>query len=292
MEPKIVGHSGCRIQIIRDGRQLVVRKTTDQPAYFARLKKQAEKQESFFAECASESFSTPRVLRRIETPECVGMEMEYIYGRTFVDYFENAPYTAPERFCDRIIAFLEHEFAASPMQTVPPALMAEKWASVVRAIADNALLKHDDDIAALQRESEPLFRHAAPRFWPIGVCHGDLTFSNLLFQEGRIFLIDFLDSFVESPLMDLVKLRQDTRYLWSHLLCREDFDRIKSKIILSEIDRRVWEHFAGRPGVASGYRELQCMNFWRILQYAHDPEIIRYLKERIAETNGVGDEQL
>lgn len=292
MEPKIAGHSGCEIAIVRDGKQLIVRKTTAQPEYFARLRKQADKQEAFFDACSSESFSTPRVLRRIEETDCVGMEMEYIYGRTFVDYFENAPYTAPARFCDRIIAFLEHEFARSPVREVPPTLITEKWDSVRRSIARNDLLNRDASIASLQRESEKLFLRETPRRWPIGVCHGDLTFSNLLFQEGRIFLIDFLDSFIESPLMDLVKLRQDTRYLWSHLLCRESFDRVKSKIIMAEIDRRVWEHFSGRSGVASGYRELQCMNFWRILQYAHDPAIIAYLKERIAETHGVGDEQL
>ena len=40
---------------------------------------------------------------------------------------------------------------------------------------------------------------------------------------------------------------------------------------------------SGLPGIARGYRELQCMNFWRILQYAHEPRIIAFLKERIAE---------
>ena len=41
---------------------------------------------------------------------------------------------------------------------------------------------------------------------PMGKCHGDLTFSNILFNGNNYYLIDFLDSFIESPLLDLVKI--------------------------------------------------------------------------------------
>lgn len=292
MELKIAGHSGCRVEIVRGDEGLVVRKTTGSPSYFDRLRRQAEKQERFYRDFASESFSTPRVVRRIENPSCVGMEMVYIHGRSFVDYFENAPYTAPARFCERMISFLEREFAESPECAISDELIQEKWDSVCRTIAANDMLKNDRAIKDLRRASEPLFRRSSGRCWPVGVCHGDLTFSNLLFQEGRIYLIDFLDSFVETPLMDLVKLRQDTRYCWSHMLCKESFDRLKSRIVMAEIDRRIWDHFSNRSGVADGYRELQCMNFWRILQYAHDPMIIEFLKTNIAGFTGDDDARL
>ena len=35
---------------------------------------------------------------------------------------------------------------------------------------------------------------------PVGVCHGDLTFSNILMKDNKIILIDFLDSYLETPL--------------------------------------------------------------------------------------------
>ena len=52
---------------------------------------------------------------------------------------------------------------------------------------------------------------------PIGFCHGDLTFSNIMFalDDNQVGLIDFLDSFIETPLIDLVKLRQDTHFHWT-----------------------------------------------------------------------------
>ena len=42
------------------------------------------------------------------------------------------------------------------------------------------------------------------------VCHGDLTLSNLIFKNNEIYCIDFLDSFIDSPIIDLVKLKQDS----------------------------------------------------------------------------------
>ncbi len=64
---------------------------------------------------------------------------------------------------------------------------------------------------------------------PVGICHGDLTFSNMLFNGNNYYLIDFLDSFVESPLLDIVKLRQDSAYLWSQLMYIHDYDKIRLK---------------------------------------------------------------
>lgn len=51
---------------------------------------------------------------------------------------------------------------------------------------------------------------------PAGRCHGDLTLSNIIFStEGGCQLIDFLDSFIESPLQDVAKIRQDFEFGWS-----------------------------------------------------------------------------
>ena len=50
----------------------------------------------------------------------------------------------------------------------------------------------------------------------LGPCHGDLTFGNMLWDgEGFLWVFDFLDTFLEAPIMDLVKLRQDTLGRWT-----------------------------------------------------------------------------
>jgi hypothetical protein len=51
---------------------------------------------------------------------------------------------------------------------------------------------------------------------PIGKCHGDLTLSNIIItQDNYMYLFDFLDTFIESPLQDVSKIIQDMKYGWS-----------------------------------------------------------------------------
>lgn len=119
---------------------------------------------------------------------------------------------------------------------------------------------------------------------PVGLCHGDLTFSNILFNGNNYYLIDFLDSFIESPLLDIVKLRQDTAWLWSQLMYVNPFDTIRLRIAFQKIDRELDSYFRGKyEWYGRYYKPLQLMNFLRILQYAHEEKVIDYLKNAIHE---------
>jgi hypothetical protein len=52
--------------------------------------------------------------------------------------------------------------------------------------------------------------------YPIGRCHGDLTLSNVILDPvSGITLIDFLATYLETPLQDVAKLKQDYVYGWS-----------------------------------------------------------------------------
>ncbi|GAM63814.1 hypothetical protein JCM19232_2224 [Vibrio ishigakensis] len=52
--------------------------------------------------------------------------------------------------------------------------------------------------------------------FPMGSCHGDLTLSNVkVTPDNKLYLFDFLDGFLETPLQDIVKLKQDFDYGWS-----------------------------------------------------------------------------
>lgn len=51
---------------------------------------------------------------------------------------------------------------------------------------------------------------------PVGECHGDLTLSNFIItSDNCMYLFDFLDSFIETPLQDVAKIVQDMKYGWS-----------------------------------------------------------------------------
>lgn len=116
---------------------------------------------------------------------------------------------------------------------------------------------------------------------PVGVCHGDLTFSNVLFCGQQYCLIDFLDSFIETPLQDIVKLRQDSQYLWSCLMYQQPYDALRLKLISEYVDGWLDTHFSQYDWYKAHYDVLQLMNMLRILPYAKEEKVVEYLKRVI-----------
>ena len=281
MNTQIAGHSGCVVKIVREADGLTIHKLSYAQASATRLLRQANKQQTFLKNNQLSFITTPRILRLIEDQGNSGIVMEYIHAKSFVDYFENASYLAPRIFAKHIIEFLEDEFAKSPLSDVPSTLLSDKFLDVSRIIKANPILASDEKIAEQLERAAQVFLTPRTRRWPVGICHGDLTLSNILFQEGRLYLIDFLDSFIETPLMDIVKLRQDTRHRWSQMMVQGEFDRVKNTIVLYYIDKLLWERFKHEPSIQDGYCELQCLSFLRILQYAKEKTIIEYLKRNL-----------
>jgi len=76
---------------------------------------------------------------------------------------------------------------------------------------------------------------------PIGKCHGDLTLSNILYN-GKFIIIDFLDSFIETPIMDIVKIKQDTKYGWSFMIAEQSINT-RMKCIMKEINNNLDNRF-------------------------------------------------
>jgi len=99
-----------------------------------------------------------------------------------------------------------------------------------------------------------------------------------MFKDNTYYLIDFLDSFINTPLMDIVKLRQDTKYNWSYLLINDKKDFNISKKMLFDLDKNIVNHYNKYKFFTESYKLLQQMNFLRILQYAKNDNIILFLK--------------
>lgn len=116
---------------------------------------------------------------------------------------------------------------------------------------------------------------------PVDRCHGDLTFSNILFLGQKIVLIDFLDNFIETPLQDIVKLRQDTKHFWSLNLYNGEMDFIKIKMIFEFLDRAIDVHFKKYSFYEKYYKIFQKINMLRILPYAKEEKIVYYLLKEI-----------
>jgi hypothetical protein len=158
----------------------------------------------------------------------------------------------------------------------------DKFKAVSGKIESNLIFSGDNEIAEILKVSAKIFAELPEEMeLPVGSCHGDLTFSNILFNGNNCYLIDFLDSFIETPLMDMVKIRQDSAYLWSTLMYEKSFDAPRLRMIAEKIDNQLVLEFQLFAWYNDFYDSFQLMNFLRILQYAHEEKVIGYLKKVI-----------
>ena len=279
MKLEIKGHSGCQVDIVNENGQVFVYKSTQKQSYFNRLKLQGQKQMTASEVCIP-NIRVPEILD-IETKEdSVVLKMPYIYSKSFVSYFEYAGFEQINHLIDALCSFLSYEIHKSPMQKVKASVLQTKFEDVKKNTLNNPHLKGDKEIERIIKLSSKYFEFAEDMELPIGKCHGDLTFSNILFSGNDYYLIDFLDSFVESPLLDIVKIRQDSAYLWSELMYSGECDSTRLKIVADKIDTEIY-NFASQFDWFRYYKVFQLMNFLRILQYAHEQKVIDYLKNVI-----------
>lgn len=283
MEIEVKGHSGCRIDVIREGSYLYVEKSTQDPRYLDRLVRQAEKQlEASLPEY--QHIRIPKIHRIDRTETLVNIRMDYVYSRNFVEFFDQAGFEQVGYLIDALKMYLEKEIEQSPLTRVGRQVVMEKFEDVRKKTIGNKHLEGDKEIEEIIEKSQTVFEALPDMIMPVGKCHGDLTFSNILFNGNNYYLIDFLDSFIESPLLDIVKLRQDTAWLWSQLMYVKPCDTIRLHIAFSKIDNELDAYFSSRYNWYNlYYKPLQLMNFLRILQYAHDTAVIDYLKRTINE---------
>ncbi len=110
---------------------------------------------------------------------------------------------------------------------------------------------------------------------PIGVCHGDMTLSNMLIDYNHyLYLIDFLDDFLNSPIMDIIKIRQDIKYHYILQLYDGKYDKIRIKIIFNYMEQVINETF---NEYEMFFKYLDIMNFLRILQYSKNEKMDQYI---------------
>ena len=282
MKLDIQGHSGCDISIVTEDNELHIHKSTHDAGYVPRLVNQANKQIAA-SKTEYQHIRVPKIFEVQQSAADATIKMEYIYSKNFVEYFENAGFEQIKYLIGAIKYFIDLEINASTMQTVPSTILTDKMADVARKVEKNVHLKDDAEAQELVRLSSEVMNRVGDMEMPVGTCHGDLTFSNILFNGNNYYLIDFLDSFIESPLLDIVKIRQDTAYLWSTLMYHKPFDKVRLSIISERIDSAIDEYFTGKyEWYRRYYMPLQLMNFLRILQYGKEEKVIAYLKRVIA----------
>ncbi len=276
LDLEVKGHSGCQVDIVRENDSLFVYKSTQDPGYLKRLLLQGQKQKEA-AKLKLQHIRVPQVYDILQDEKSVTIKMEYVYSKSFVRYFEYAGFEQISYFIQALCLYLDYEIQNSPLKLVRAEVLTDKFEDICKKVRSNPQICEDREVASIMEESAKRFTVQKDMMLPIGKCHGDLTFSNILFNGNNYYLIDFLDSFVESPLLDLVKIRQDSAYLWSQLMYLGESDSLRLQIVADKIDREI-ANYASKYEWNKYYPSFQLMNFLRIMQYAKEEKVITYLK--------------
>ena len=278
MEIEIRGHSGCQIDIVNGGDSLFINKSTRDKNYIPRLYKQALKQCNA-SKIAYQHIRVQKIYGIERMDEYLNIKMEYIYSKNYVDYFEDAGFDQISYFIKALKIFIDSEIENSKMTPINKNVVINKYNDVCDKVAKNDFISKDTDIKIILEKSSIVFNELDEEInIPVGQCHGDLTFSNILFNGNNYYLIDFLDSFLESPLLDLVKIRQDSNYGWSQLMYGHDFDSVRMRIISDKIDKEIDIYYSNYDWYNKYYSTFQLMNFLRVIQYAKEERTVAFLK--------------
>ena len=274
-ELKIKGHSGCTLNVIEspDGRLLVEKGCTE--SYIERLNKQQEKQQY------AQQLVVNGTYKDISVPSSEWKDnkilMDYIHSKSFIEYFERAAIDDLKKLTNTLINYIDAESSLSEIKIIEKDKFIKKIESVQETCGHNELI----DVKKVNKyftlcKAEVLSYNEINI--PVGICHGDLTFSNMLFTDSGMYLIDFLDSFVETPLQDIVKIRQDSKYEWSTMMTDQKYNIVHVKMVLNYIDNCISSYFE-KYDFYKYYDMLQYINILRILPYVKEQKVY----ERICE---------
>jgi len=238
----IPGNSGCHI--FTTGETLTKVAGHEQAE---RLYQQMEIQQSFYHPI----IRTPRVIDKRWTNTGFEFCMEYIKDAKTV-------FNASVSCLETLLGFVLDNLEKSRYHSIP----AEVFVNKINSIDVGEFKWYADD---LKRR----FFCAGSVYLPIGPMHGDLSLTNVLCRGSDVWLIDFLDGFLSSPLFDVAKMRQDSCHGWIEL-----FDDAPNR---EYVDRRILDNFGHEPWL----RELTLLALLRIIPYAKSERVLNFLRREI-----------
>ena len=217
------GLSGCKLELIGSN---TLRKHSSSLSYNKRLELQVKKQELF----------SNQVFRNVETPKVLSkgdsyFDMEYVTGRSFDEYFSVCSVNDIDFVFDSLCGYFDG--LISNAQYYQPEVSKKRLLDKINSLETHT--HHLTDLYHIRQMVSSITMKIPQTF-----CHGDLTFTNIIFNKNRLYYIDFLDCFIDSFLCDLIKLKQDLYYHWSL-----DVQCVKS-LRIRQIYSFIWEKIEQR----------------------------------------------
>ncbi len=226
----VASHSGAVLRAIKSDQGLVVEKQFNRNG--PRCRANIGKQQVFqTVSVRHHAVNAVPIVSVNEMPEGLAIQMPYIEGVSAEGFAVHGTASLVSHVNEVLTTLLNHAMSSSENQLISPRVFIDK--------AEEVLIntQHQEIRSWVGKVVERIHVLADQEMsFPMGQCHGDLTFSNIIVvPSGDIYLIDFLETFLESPLQDLAKIIQDVRFGWSFRYLKQSV-RVKADIFC----RNVW----------------------------------------------------
>ena len=274
---EIQGHSNFNVEIILFENKYIIAKSSNLKNS-KRLSKQIKKQEILFNNNFLKNCKIPKILKIIEKNDQTIYYMEYIYNSQNLIHFLYSENSFKLLWLkDIIFQIINSYISKCKYNKINIDILNNKLIDINKNIKNNKFTQiYAFEIDKYLNYLNLKINQISNIQIPIGICHGDLTLSNMLIDHSfmKIYLIDFLDSFIESPIIDMVKIRQDTCFYWTLQLSNFNYDTNKVKICLNKLDSLLDEEFKKFNWYNLTYDFFQILNYIRILQYSKNNKIV------------------
>lgn len=280
-ELKLKGYSNFNVNMMSDLFADYVVKVANNESDYNKLKRQIIKQINF--DCNNKKIKIPRVIDNVDN----GFVMEYINEFAFYEYFQSQENVY--RFFNIITTFIDGNIKKSTMKTFNKEF-EEKIISKYTEILNNSI--NHKRLEEINRYHTYLINFIDKNkiILPEGQSHGDLTLSNIIFARKELYLIDFLDNFIETPFQDIIKLRQDTQFNWSYELNKKIIDdKLNEGEVnilrhnLKLLDTLLESYYKYDEVYYTYYNFYQIFNFFRILPYSKDERELEWILNMMRE---------
>lgn len=240
------GRSGCTFYLDDSG--IILRKISSDSEYNDRLYSQYLKQSKFED---SNNFSTPTPYEFDKLNKLHHFDMEYIHGKTFNNFCLDSNVDEIIAFSENLKMFLSDNIKNSILTEINFSKLETKLDGLFKLLGSGVEIYIR---FLLDNPIESML---------IGKNHGDLTMSNIMFSD-KYYLIDFLDNPYETPLNDLIKIKQDTEHnFYFNLIGKAD---TKVKVCLDYLDKQLNIKFEEIQN-SHQFIWLSIFNLLRVLPY-------------------------
>ena len=241
------GLSGCSLELINDR---VLRKYSPTTDYNSRLLSQADKQVVF----------GNRIYKNIDAPKVYDIQenyfdMEYIAGKNFDEFFSTASVNDVEFVVSTLFDYFDTLISTARNIDVTKQILNK----IDSLKEKSSYPKYIEFLRKYVEDRRMIVPHT--------FCHGDLTFANIIFHPNRLYFIDFLDSFIDSYLVDFAKLKQDLYYNWS--LKVQGVNNLRIYQTYNYIWKKLQERYSSHLNTIE-FKLLDVLNLLRIGPYLTD----------------------